>query len=808
MSQQTTPKFWLQVKENYLLDNFAALVSYLRDYKVEPDKPLTDDLVSTLDCLDGLLSRLNDRINKLSLHNPLDVELLPQTKADPSTLFALFGAGILCARKFDRDATPFITGFVNLIVHSSKSLDGEIVKRLWDISTAAIQGCRLINTGFSWLDVAKLNDVNINLLMFKFAQNATFSPIAPDSTVYCENNGMVCLSGSDVIAGNLNFNTFTKSNTMNLVDLPGLITVGIEQDNRLKLRTFDEKAAAAKIFFNSLSGFKLSVKKNLKEYADGEELFVSVVSADNSRLIAKTIDPDYRPVTSAVFYGNRNDRLPSESDLIKMLEPGDIIKVKYHTEEYKRFNLTETLWRYYKDGCVKLAGAVDDAIHIGEYPNGTLWLTYSGYTISVDNNWLKGCPQSIKDKVDDAIFDKKPLRLKIYAKVVAPPNVYSNVEMDTPEPDEFTVNEARNNFLIDFINSCSEEAPHYSTLDYTNARCVDNGTMAPLANILCHIVDCNDMTASEKIDYVIAANILAKICNHELDASLLTFNRRYLTRIVDFSCNRPVRPLPLPEELADIACAREWSSIVESLTAYRPALIERIDDSASGNVAEKVASLVKASNDLAGAISFNEQNNIKFAIAQALNVEEEYTPLISEKQNFGQESEILEFKQSIVFPPVNRRRFIGAIADPAIQKWAILRAVNSFLNSKYGGDLLLGVNDKGFATGVENDYEELYKAKLIKATDLDNYTRYVADLLREAFAENGTTRTADDIYQKNIAIDAEKALNGKYILRISVRPNRTGEIRFADKDRPKTIAVAYTRRNCETLPVASDSPAI
>ena len=80
------------------------------------------------------------------------------------------------------------------------------------------------------------------------------------------------------------------------------------------------------------------------------------------------------------------------------------------------------------------------------------------------------------------------------------------------------------------------------------------------------------MTASEKIDYVIAANILAKICNHELDASLLTFNRRYLTRIVDFSCNRPVRPLPLPEELADIACAREWSSIVESLTAYRPAL--------------------------------------------------------------------------------------------------------------------------------------------------------------------------------------------------------------------------------------------
>ena len=51
------------------------------------------------------------------------------------------------------------------------------------------------------------------------------------------------------------------------------------------------------------------------------------------------------------------------------------------------------------------------------------------------------------------------------------------------------------------------------------------------------------------------------------------------------------------------------SAILDELR-YLGSEREGIDDSASGNVAEKVASLVKASNDLAGAISFNEQNNI------------------------------------------------------------------------------------------------------------------------------------------------------------------------------------------------------
>lgn len=68
--------------------------------------------------------------------------------------------------------------------------------------------------------------------------------------------------------------------------------------------------------------------------------------------------------------------------------------------------------------------------------------------------------------------------------------------------------------------------------------------------------------------------------------------------------------------------------------------------------------------------------------------------------NLGEESETLEFKQSLVYSPKKNA------VEVDTQVFNIMRSIAGFMNNK-GGTLYIGVKDDGTVKGIESDYPEL-----------------------------------------------------------------------------------------------------
>lgn len=96
--------------------------------------------------------------------------------------------------------------------------------------------------------------------------------------------------------------------------------------------------------------------------------------------------------------------------------------------------------------------------------------------------------------------------------------------------------------------------------------------------------------------------------------------------------------------------------------------------------------------------------------------------------NYGDESETIEFKQSLVFHPKSSN------VDVDAQVFNIMRSIAGFMNH-IGGTLYIGVRNDGIAKGIEADYAELNKGTNDAfgnyTADWDGWNRKLIDSVRK-----------------------------------------------------------------------------
>lgn len=107
--------------------------------------------------------------------------------------------------------------------------------------------------------------------------------------------------------------------------------------------------------------------------------------------------------------------------------------------------------------------------------------------------------------------------------------------------------------------------------------------------------------------------------------------------------------------------------------------------------------------------------------------------------NYGEESEIVEFKQSLVFHPKSSKVNVDG------QVFNIMRSIAGFMNH-IGGVLYIGVKDDGSPSGIEADYPELNKAMD------DSFNNYSANW-------DGWSRKLIDSVRKYLGLFAATLIN-------------------------------------------------
>lgn len=802
------PPFWLQLRKEYIIDNFDNLVNYLIHYEYNPDAD-NSDYDSTLDCLHELS---DDIFNSLT---GIPVYRAPEFPFDRNLVMRLLCADILASHKVGQQPYKPIISLAIFFAATESKIDLEILDRLFNIITDCLRHCKLLYPGFGWSDILN-QDIRGEILVHKFKSLRFGCQVSVPTNYFVENKGLAVIPPSGPIDISLvNQSLYVQGKYEEIFEIPELISVLVERDGYEDISDITRFYAITQRMLASQEKYRKSLQVTVNEYTGRDSFLVKVTSKSGWRVEAETVDPAYVGLKGKLLM-ELPQRRPKMNLLSDILKVGDIIRVYKSNREGYTFEVYDAFEDFYRNYACQFKARVTPAIFVNRYASGTEWITSDGIRVGIDKS-----KASVLDELDTDIFQaaiecRAPISVKLYND--APDiekedfNVYAEIDGFYDDEDDepvFSQEDAERKLIRKFLAISKEESEHLRIGKCNLFEPTDSSFLSALIPVLKAFSSLDNITSQMRIYYVTAAAMLALICDRDDDFAYLEYDRSFLNAITLFATDRELKALSYSPSLTGVSEVERKANIVKTLMNYKRknAMQTRLpeNEASDSDKVNKVHALVSASNSLIDIIDDQELNNIKQAIARTLHVDDVYVPIFHDRTYYGVESISLEFKSSMVYPPANQRRIAGQNADPELQKWAILKAVCGFLNSRSGGDLLIGVNDDGFAVSLDQDIQALYKLKYISNPDADHYRLYIMRTMYKAFCEIGESKPNSDITNSCVDCAIETNAEGWTVMRVKVKPYVRNIVRFAaDADeRPAGVEDCYLRLSGRTVPVSS-----
>ena len=819
--------FWLKVRENYVIENFNELVNYLRDYVVPTDGSVDNDFEDTYRCLHKVAC---DKCDKARHSSNLFETFRGDDEIDSLKLVKLIATSVLTAHHFrQEDDYDMMLALANILLVNKRNITAKNCMDFLAFAKACTSRRDVKKLGLMWRSLDESIDVLTQHLL-----NTTWETEYSAKPCYFERQGVAIIDNEQLIISTQNREVYTRGKLQPVMTVAnGAVEVRSKATDKLKARakTLDVIAKTAELR-TELAQFQAPAQKRLREYNIGDVMPVKIIGKRYNFFTVRTIDSRYKPIVGRLFvnpYELARIKVILREELYDKFEIGDSMVVEYVDNQQGVFELGKTVYnRFYADEANLRCGGEDaEAIFVSDFQGGFRWYTADGLILNVSEARLTGDEREYIDSAADgnhivhvrAInYNTNETGNSVVNGVMCPQFGETHADDECVDPDAFA-RHARCNLLEsfeDYIGQQVAELPEAETM----TQLADPLGFIVVYRALYHLSHKQDTTL-ERVKTLATATLLAKCCDVEAtaDKEYMHHELKYLECGIRFVSGEPTDTLTLHhvESLDGIAAVAMRERMVKILSEYKQdsglsnspiilastpsadALAEKIDE---------VDKLVEACNILRGTkIQDKSLARIKSEIASRLELADEYIPEGKENDAtyYGVESDTLEFKSSIVFPPCNRRTIVGD-ADPKTQRWAIIKTVCGFLNSQMGGELYLGVNDNGYAQGLQDDIKTLFDRGLISIKHIDHYRTYVKNILDRVYQSYDKKLKGTDITNSTVRLDCITDNDNNEILHISVQPFKLDAVRIIDSSeypRPASVAEAYIRTSGSTTPLTS-----
>ena len=621
--------------------------------------------------------------------------------------------------------------------------------------------------------------------------------------MFYEGKGLVMMAEGGVKLLPMNKQAYDKGNSVSQFELPVGVGIAVNRTDKSNKTEFPELIDTCTDMLRSLDNVVPSIKKELKEYEDGDMLKVRVLGKKFGYVECETIDPDYEKIRGNVFipsvlFKYYNIFSISKENLIGTLQTNDVLMVK--RQKIERYNFYPFIldMQVFKDFNSHQIEHVQpyscDAIHLTEFGNGlgNRWLTDMGMQVNVIGE--------LTEDQQYCVDNDQPVRIQVFESktdkngnwIVNGRYLFEESSTFVGSRNEFVEN-ARDKFIEDFLDYYYEEPGE----DQQVATRQLSPTAIPM---LVNVLSCCSQLVGDttlRYLYLFAARFLAAIVSDDKSRAFLRQKMRYVECLVHFAMGDETAStlnLRHDDDLPELSVLSKEEAVVAQIAKYQDMDVERKPRSAGSDInTAYLEEMISASNVLRGKLEPSELNRIKKGIADYLHVADVYRNITREYTDYGEESDTLEFKTSIVFPPNN-----GMQADPQQQQWAILKAVCGFLNTVSGGEILLGVNDYGRASGLKNDISYLCAHRYISTMTMDSYRLYVKTVIDKAFRDNRNVEGLD-VTSTVITYVIERNNEGDDLLRIHVNPYEHGIVSFREEHLPEGVSRSYYRTSGATV---------
>ena len=787
------PSFWLDVKKEYIIDNFENLQFYLRDYTyVEEEEKVDGDFNRTFKCLKEVVDDYLKESEDDSFFELASMRWGEKT----SFVIRVIGTYLLTSVvKKGLNDLPVLSKLADMLLLMGEASTTEMVRDIKEVICNCMKGMRIDSLGYSWGAVMDAENFSMNTFCYKVSQTK-FQQGVENLPRHYEGKGVMVIQDNVISLVPMNYATFLKKQQKLYTVFNGVPGIDIKALEKMKQNSFAQLRTTCLDFIKDMNGITPSPIQQLKTYENGDELIVKITSM-GYYIGVETVDPGYHKVKGNLFL-KPNYRGVTQTMFMTCVKVGDYLKVTKQTHPMFPFILDKTFDQFYEEFADGAKGGTYHAVHVEKYVSGHRWMTEEGLLVNV---------MGVTEEAEEAIANGTPIKIKILgAKKDKFNNLVLNggyvsdgyIDEDYMVPD-FKAKAQKT--LIEAFTEVSE--PELVFQPKVDSQVMEEMYVSQLAHAIFFMAD--DVTDTmERFKMLFMALMLARIASAEKDMVYIKHEMDYLTCLVCFAEGEMADNLVLNHDvcLDEIPEVMEKEKMIAELRLYDNRRTEKVilKRSDKESISENIKGLVDASNILKGKINPSEINRIKKTIANYLGVSDMYQNICSDLTYYGEESDTLEFKSSIVYPPN-----AGMQPDPSKQKWTILKTICGFLNTITGGELLLGVNDNGNSCGLKEDIDYLYNARLITDCSIDKLRNYVKNLVDWAFVDDSGMASYTEITSTRIKYIIEQSNEGDSIIRIQVSPYEYGIVSLTSKEElPEGMVASYYRTSGATLPMTAE----
>lgn len=800
------PDFWLEIRKEYIIENFEKLLVYLRRYQFSGDKDSCGEFLTTCRYLVDLAEELSEfSLTRSFIYEPVFKLSGSEMEVKDILAYRIIVAAIIASQKIGKDRHLLLSRLINLLVVAHKMPITDIADDLISITSNCYRKSPIIFLGIKWEDIENEDTFSPIRLLHNISRTRFNTNEGTDCLF--EGKGTVVFTNDYMLASPLNKTDFFKGNLTEYLSIGESLKILLPKSDHMRNPATIEDIAEGMTFITRAQGaVKSSQNDSKRKYAAGSIIPVMVKSNYGVKIEAFSINPDYEKVAGKINI-NLTESL-RYSDIFQVLtyfSAGTVLFVEYTPDDKEFcFALKGGFNQFYHEYANQMRGESLPGVYIGDYSAGTQWLSEDGFIVNVMG---KITNEDILYAMDHNI----PLTIRINTTktitgtVLVNGSIVDDIELyGLPEPIidlESYQHDCFRYIFEQYLKYCSENKPN---MEDNSIHEVESHSAVVISNILME----HQRLLSDTMPRLVclqAALMLSITAGEYTLSAYIRHELEYQIAVARFAGGASPMSISLSHGpiLDGVPEVEKHERIIGMLRNYKEPEIGHASERITTyeNIEDTVDGLIDASNRLIGKIDDREISRIKRELARTLDVDDQFKSS-DHTTYYGVESDTLEFKTSAVCPPKNKLKG-GTEYEPETQKWAILKTICGFLNSTTGGDLLIGVRDNGLAVGIAHDYQLLFEDRRIPEANSDRYRTYLKNIIDNSFIAYKSRVQKSSVTTANIIYNIETNDEGLEILRIHVDSYRGDMVHFhPDCNRPEEIKDSYIRTSGATVPMS------
>ena len=699
---------WLELKTQYIDDNFEKLLEYLKD---NADKKKEDTFYT--ETIELLKERVENLIELLTSQQLFDDEIPREQNIFNAKILMAY---ILSDRKSELAKLAHVT-----LMYVLRELTPKYSELLIKTAMGILTHEEVLSVGFGWADVDK---VSTELFANNVCNFIKYGKELQTPLIYT-GKGTALLTGGGLQLMADKGKDILKKASAEADSLDTGIGIRLKVGSSDKLKKADEndldKINSHVIeFLQKCQGSQPEQKKMVRRYYDDSKVVVRITNINYRGVVTvETTDENYEKITGTLHYNYSSFLYYYTDKLYQYFEVGDLMPATVVNAQEGKFCIEDQI----KDFFIEEAKDYEQednlfrAVLIDDNPKYYGWMTEIGVPMFTGN--IGGLVKGDFVRLSITSYGNGRQYGKIYAEFVD----YEDAEFDEKE--------ARRECMRAFATKTEPPAEGSAKANGATTATLNPAVLMLLIRFI-YRHQKTVLKPSDKFRLLANATVMATIIDEPVTVSYLRFAATYLRALVRFACDEDISEISLQpdDEYKGATSTLIRLSVVQLLKEFGKKEDSSTLDNAISYFQEeipllaKIARLILAANMMQGSLSGSSLNVIKREIVKTLSLEtENETDLEADGRTYlGVESGSQEFKTSIVYPPNSNMQ-----PDEDTQTRNVMKGICAFLNSETGGTLYLGVNDMGYVTGVDNDM------RYLKHGNLDSYMRYVQDRAIKCF---------------------------------------------------------------------------